>query len=85
MGRRPLTARAAAVDSGLTRAREAARCVHACPPLDIVPYLHMSNLRFREGNSLVQGHTARTHSYSNLEKSRLGLTLKSWHLRGSHV
>lgn len=49
--------------------------------MDLIPYLHMSILRLREGNSLVQGHTARTHRcYSSLEKSRLWLTWKSWHL-----
>lgn len=32
--------------------------------MDLIPYVHMSVLRLREGNSLVQGHTARTHRCS---------------------
>lgn len=56
-------------------------CIHAIPHIDIIPVLHTSNPRLREANSLLLGPTAETHScYLSLEKSRLGLTLKGWHL-----
>lgn len=82
MGRRAsdcLPVKAATVYSGLTMSQ--VHCIHAVPHIDIIPVLHTSNPRLREANSLLLGPTAETHScYLSLEKSRLGLTLKGWHL-----